>query len=515
MMELGILPAGWETAELSEICLVNPTIDKSSISDDLAVSFVPMPAVEAESGGIDVSATRKFGEVKKGYTPFREGDVLFAKITPCMENGKMAVVPALHNGLGFGSTEFHVLRAHSGISPQFVYFFVSSRAFRHVAEHNMSGAVGQRRVTTPYLSACKIPVPPTTEQHRIVAKIEELFSELDQGVASLKTAREQLKVYRQSLLKNAFEGKLTAAWRAAHRNQLETATALQQRVARERQARYQQQLADWQTAGQAGPKPKPPKPLPPLTAEELAELPELPAGWGWIRPEEIASQEPYSIGIGPFGSNLKSEHYVEDGDIYVIESSFATQGVLEISNLKTITHEHFKSIARSETKAGDIIIAKIGAQFGKCSILRMLDKPAVVSGNSLKLSVNEDVMNVELVCWQLVNLKQQGAIDLIVNLTAQPALSLGSMNELPILVPPKTEQIQIVGALALKLEQYDSLVSEARTAITLLQERRTALISAAVTGQIDVRGLATRGDAAQALAILDRLDRQDQDAAAH
>lgn len=211
MMGLGELPAGWEAAELSEICLVNPTIDKSAIADDLAVSFVPMPAVEAESGGIDVSTTRKFGDVKKGYTPFREGDVLFAKITPCMENGKMAVVPALHNGLGFGSTEFHVLRAHPGISPQFVYYFVSSRAFRHVAEHNMSGAVGQRRVTTPYLSACKIPVPPTAEQHRIVAKIEELFSELDQGVASLKTAREQLKVYRQSLLKNAFEGKLTAA----------------------------------------------------------------------------------------------------------------------------------------------------------------------------------------------------------------------------------------------------------------------------------------------------------------
>ena len=102
-------------------------------------------------------------------------------------------------------------------------------------------------------------------------------------MASLKTAREQLKVYRQSLLKNAFEGKLTAAWRATHRDQLETAAALQQRITTERQARHQQQLADWQTAGQQGPKPKPPKPLPPLTAEELAELPELPAGWGWIR----------------------------------------------------------------------------------------------------------------------------------------------------------------------------------------------------------------------------------------
>ena len=222
MNKVGELPGSWSVAELSEICLVNPTIDKSVIADDLAVSFVPMPAVEAESGGIDVSATRIFGEVKKGYTPFMEGDVLFAKITPCMENGKMAIAPALTNGLGFGSTEFHVLRAHEGVSPKFIYYFVSSKTFRHVAEHNMSGAVGQRRVTTPYLSACKIPVPPTAEQHRIVAKIEELFSELDQGVASLKTAREQLKVYRQSLLKNALEGKLAAAtgWREKSLGQL-------------------------------------------------------------------------------------------------------------------------------------------------------------------------------------------------------------------------------------------------------------------------------------------------------
>ena len=179
-------------------------------------------------------------------------------------------------------------------------------------------------------------LPPLAEQHRIVAKIEELFSELDQGVASLKTAREQLKVYRQSLLKNAFEGKLTAAWRAAHRNQLETATALQQRVARERQARYQQQLADWQTAGQAGPKPKPPKPLPPLTAEELAELPELPAGWTWIR----LGATNVEVFDGPFGSNLTSSDYVADGVRVIRLENIGAMEFIE-EKLSFITPEHY------------------------------------------------------------------------------------------------------------------------------------------------------------------------------
>ena len=205
------LPRTWCDAKVAEITRVNPTLEKANIPDDLDVTFVPMPAVQAGSGLISTSETRQFATVKKGYTPFQEGDVLFAKITPCMENGKMAVVPELKNGLGFGSTEFHVLRAQGGMSPKYIYYIVSSASFRREAEHNMSGAVGQRRVTTPYLSECKIPLAPTNEQHRIVAKIEELFSELDKGIESLKAAQAQLKVYRQALLKHAFEGKLTAS----------------------------------------------------------------------------------------------------------------------------------------------------------------------------------------------------------------------------------------------------------------------------------------------------------------
>ncbi|MEQ1778517.1 MAG: restriction endonuclease subunit S [Nitrosomonas sp.] len=163
-------------------------------------------------------------------------------------------------------------------------------------------------------------LPPLNEQHRIVAKIEELFSELDKGIENLKTAQAQLKVYRQALLKHAFEGKLTAQWRAErHAKQsvapakagaqplndmdsrlppafarvtgndkpLESADTLLKRIQQERAQRYQQQLADWEASGKHGSKPKPPKTLPPLTAEELAELPELPEGWGWVKYGEL------------------------------------------------------------------------------------------------------------------------------------------------------------------------------------------------------------------------------------
>ncbi|SAL88059.1 type I restriction-modification system specificity determinant [Caballeronia choica] len=281
------LPSGWRPTELSEIAVINPTIDKASIPDTLEVSFVPMSGVQAGTGGIDVSQTRLFGEVRKGYTPFQEGDVLFAKITPCMENGKMAVVPELKSGVGFGSTEFHVLRPRQGISKNYLYYYVSSESFRREAEHNMSGAVGQRRVTTPYLTACDLPLPPQHEQHRIVAKIEELFSELDKGIESLKTAEAQLKVYRQALLKHAFEGKLSVQWRADNPDKLETADALLKSIQQKRAQRYQQQLADWETSGKQGSKPKAPKLLRLLAAEESAELPELPTGWAYTYLAEV------------------------------------------------------------------------------------------------------------------------------------------------------------------------------------------------------------------------------------
>jgi len=203
----------WEDANLGKVAEINPGLDKSLFNDDLKVSFVPMSAIEEESGLIDVSMEKRFGEVKKGYTLFQENDVLLAKITPCMENGKMAVVPHLLNNLGFGSTEFHVLRCYRGFEPKYLFYFVSSKKFRLNAEHNMTGAVGQRRVPTPYIKEHTIPVPPYAEQRQIVGIIEQLFSDLDNAIDNLKKAKSQLKVYRQAVLKYAFEGKLTEEWR--------------------------------------------------------------------------------------------------------------------------------------------------------------------------------------------------------------------------------------------------------------------------------------------------------------
>ena len=159
----------WPLKSIGDICEVNPRLPRGHrIPDDQIVSFVPMAAVDEVSGTIRDRQVRSFSEVKKGYTHFMDADVLFAKITPCMENGKAAIASSLSSGLGFGSTEFHVLRAKEEVLPEWLFYFVRQPAFRGEAKRNFTGTAGQQRVPTTFLSAAEIPVPPLPEQCRIV-----------------------------------------------------------------------------------------------------------------------------------------------------------------------------------------------------------------------------------------------------------------------------------------------------------------------------------------------------------
>ena len=153
-----------ELKKLGDCCQINPRRPSVSISDSDLVSFVPMPAVN-EDGYIDGATNEEYGKVKKGFTYFENNDVLFAKITPCMENGKGAIAEALTNGIGMGSTEFHVLRPIDGISnPYWLLTLTRMPIFREYAAKNMSGTGGQRRVGVAFLENFMIGLPSISEQ---------------------------------------------------------------------------------------------------------------------------------------------------------------------------------------------------------------------------------------------------------------------------------------------------------------------------------------------------------------
>ena len=178
-----VLPKNWEIVSLSTLAKINPPKPpRGEISDNTLVSFVPMRSVEELSGRINLNKTRKYGEVRKSYTFFQNNDILFAKITPCMENGKIAMAYNLENNIGFGSTEFHVIRLKNNVLPKFYFYYMIRDDFRNNAQYKMRGTAGQLRVPLNYIKNALVPIPPLAEQKRIVAKIESIFDRIDVNV---------------------------------------------------------------------------------------------------------------------------------------------------------------------------------------------------------------------------------------------------------------------------------------------------------------------------------------------
>ena len=165
----------WGLTTLAMCCEINPKKSNDKrLSENLLISFVPMPAV-SERGDINTEEIKEYSEVRSGFTYFAENDVLFAKITPCMENGKGAIARNLKNGIGFGSTEFHVLRPQKDKSNScWLYYITKFESFRVEAEKNMTGSAGQRRVPASFLENYHISLPPIELQNEFAAFIEQL-----------------------------------------------------------------------------------------------------------------------------------------------------------------------------------------------------------------------------------------------------------------------------------------------------------------------------------------------------
>ena len=196
--ELGKDDKGWGITTLGECCELNPKRPRD-IDDELLVSFVPMPAV-SEDGKIDCSDIKPYKEVRKGFTYFAENDVLFAKITPCMENGKGAVAKGLEGGIGSGSTEFHVLRPIAGKSnPYWLYILTMFESFRVGARKVMTGTGGQLRVPIGYLNDYSITLPPIDLQDRF----EEFVHQSDKSKFALQNAISAARETKRSIIADA------------------------------------------------------------------------------------------------------------------------------------------------------------------------------------------------------------------------------------------------------------------------------------------------------------------------
>jgi len=192
----------WQIVKLDDVCKINPSRPKDFKRPlDKSTTFIPMSAVAPKTGKIANPQIQPYSKVQKGYTYFEEGDVLFAKITPCMQNGKNAIARNLIDGIGFGSTEFHVFRPKKDILAEWIWYSIRKKSFLEEASGHFTGAVGQQRVPESFMASHTIPLPPLEVQKQIVAQIEE-----EQKVVE---ANQKLMELYQAKIKS----KLAEVWR--------------------------------------------------------------------------------------------------------------------------------------------------------------------------------------------------------------------------------------------------------------------------------------------------------------
>lgn len=195
----------FDKVRIADCCIIKPPKSEARklLKDTDKVSFVPMRDLGIDSKYLSLKEERALSTVSGSYTYFADNDVLLAKITPCFENGKLGVASGLTNGVGFGSSEFIVLRSKGKVVPNYLYYFLSQPSFRLAGQAVMTGAVGHRRVPNDYIENTEIPLPSISEQERIVAILDETFADIEQVRAkteqNLKNARELFESYLQQV----------------------------------------------------------------------------------------------------------------------------------------------------------------------------------------------------------------------------------------------------------------------------------------------------------------------------
>ncbi|MFH2219132.1 MAG: restriction endonuclease subunit S [Pseudomonadota bacterium] len=328
-------------------------------------------------------------------------------------------------------------------------------------------------------------LPPLPEQNHIVAKIEELFSELDNGIENLKKAREQLKTYRQAVLKYAFEGKLTKEWRSRQivaGNPPEPAEKLLEQIKTEREKHYQKQLEDWKKAcGQAKKegkkkpvKPKKPKELQPLKEMELADFPELPEGWCWCKLEEIS----YKITDG--------EHFrpktIENGIYFLSAKDIRDSGVSFEDPLYVSEETAYKARLRCGPERGDILIVSRGATVGRMCVVNT-DKTFCLLGSVILIKVNKHVNSNYLSYIIKSPFIQKNLFD-ISGSTAQQAIYLRDIKNVPISIPSYLEQNQIVSGIESRLSVCDKLEQTIEDSLKKAEALRQSILKKAFEGNL-------------------------------
>jgi len=414
------LPKGWTTACINALADINP---KQTCDDHLVAGFVPMS--HAPTNFLDKLRfnERNWGDIKKAYTNFKNGDVIFAKVTPCFENGKAAFVEGLPNGIGAGSSEFYVLRPCSKeVSARYLLALIKSRGFMREGASNMTGAVGLRRVPKQFVENYPVLVPPAAEQTRIAQKLDELLAQVDTLKARIDTIPALLKRFRQSVLTVAVSGRLTEEWRAA------------------------------------------------------SDISEHRIRWHDTKLSELCV-------LVTSGSRGWAEYYSDSGTIFIRSQDINTDD-LDITDTAFVKLPESSEGKRTRVQAQDILITITGANVGKIARVKQAIPEAYVSQHValVRFQNSEYAPFIELYLKDIGS--GRGELTELAYGGGKPGLNLSNIRDLALALPSIDEQTEIVRRveqLFAFADQLEAKVDSAKRRIDLLAQ---SILAKAFRGEL-------------------------------
>lgn len=417
-------PIAWERKRLRFALKMNPSKSEIELDDSDLVSFVPMDAV-GEYGGIRLNEEKELSEIGSGYTYFCDDDVVVAKITPCFENGKGALVEGLTNKTAFGTTELHVMRANTGqLEPHFLFYLTISDLFRKMGESEMYGAGGQKRVPESFFKDFRAGLPQPEEQQAIARFLDFKTAQIDALIAKQKTLLDKLAEKRTALISHAVTKGLDP--KASMKNS--GVTWLGQIPAHWTALPLRRLIQTVKTG---------------TTPAGVNELHFSDSGVSWFRPGDFSDQI-----------------FIESA-----EKRLSDEGVAEVRVFPAFTVMH----------------VGIGATIGKVGVTTGL--------SSCNQQINAIVCNERLhhlfAAYFLQAIKEY--IVKCGKYTTLPIINQDETKALCFTLPPVDEQVEISEYLLREEQLLEQQAKKISQVIAKLQEYRSALITNAVTGKVDVR----------------------------
>lgn len=451
------LPAGWAIAKIEDLILPDGVFidgDWVESKDQDPNGDVRLIQLADIGDGIYQNRSSRFLTFEKaqelGCTFLKAGDVLIARMPDPL--GRACIFPGDAKE-AVTVVDVCIIRTGLGIeNHRWLMGAINSPDFRKLIASLQSG-VTRSRISRKNLATLSLPVPPLAEQQRIVAEVETQFSRLDAGVENLKRVQANLKHYRSAMLQAACEGQLVpteAAFAQAEGRDYEPADQSLARILRERRAKWEaDQHAKMKEQGKTPKDDKWRNKYKAPAAPNTSKLPELPQGWSWATVEQLAAFDAHSITDGPFGSNLKTEHYTSSGP-RVIRLQNIGDGVFNDVHAH-ISHEHFEKLEKHRVNAGDIVIAVLGEKLPRACIIPSFVGEAIVKADCVRFKPNGDVAVAQYLNFALNAEPTRSRTSAIVHGVGRPRLTLGELKSIALPLPPYSEQQRIVAEVESRL----------------------------------------------------------------